>query len=163
MILLPDQERERLLAEIREERSRNFTAATDLTTGEKTRIVRVSPKVNEDEMSKMTAQELDEFRSRNRMKERKPPGVQQGALAVVTSVAVTQAVTETASATTSAAAGYCRVQLKRDIAEWTALQLMLNNPRRHFARQETKTKLIAFVLFYIMAALLVGIIWAAAG
>jgi hypothetical protein len=110
-------------------------------------------------MSKMSVQELDELRSRNRMKVRK---VQQGALTVVTPVtpvAVPQAVTSTASATTPVDL----VQLKRDIAEWTALQLMLNNPRRHFARQETKTKLTAFVLYYMMAALLVGIIWAAAG
>jgi hypothetical protein len=138
------------------------TAAADLTAGENARPMRVSPNVKDDAMSKMTAQELDEFRSQNRMKVRKMPEVRQGALALVTHaapVAVPQAVTSTASATTPVDL----VQLRRDIKEWTALHLILNNPDRHFAKGQMKTKLIAFALYYLMAALMVGIIWSAAG
>jgi hypothetical protein len=90
------------------------------------------------------------------MRVRKVP---QGALSVVAPVAVPQAITATASET----APVDLVQLRRDIKEWTALHLILNNPDRHFAKGQTKTKLIAFVLFYIMATLLVGVVWVAAG
>jgi hypothetical protein len=156
----------------------DFTAAAHLTSSDNAPKVRVSPQVNDDDaMSKMTAQELDDHRSRNRMKVRKVPGVPQGALTLVT-VAPTQVAPVAPSAVAPPSTPVDLVQLKQDIEEWIALQLKINKLRRRRrfethvksasdirseARQETKTKLIAFVLYYTMAALLVGIIWAVAG
>ena len=120
---------------------------------------------------KMTANELDELRSRNRMKVRKVP---QGALTLVTSVtpvAVPRATTPVASVTaTGRLDPHTAELLLKFFGPWTSLpgRAERHEQSRRAAirkadRQQMKTKLIAFALYYMMAALLVGIIWAAAG
>ena len=57
--------------------------AADLETAGADATLAPSATATEGEMGKMTVQELDEHRSRNRKRERKPPEVQQGALTLV--------------------------------------------------------------------------------
>jgi hypothetical protein len=131
-----------------------------------------SPAVKDDPVRKMTVEQLDEHRSRNRMKERKVP---QGALALVTSVTPADAVPQATAPVASVTATGCldphtAELLLKFFGPWTSLpgraeryEQSRRAAIRKADRQQMKTKLIAFALYYMMAALLVGIMWAAAG
>jgi len=113
----------------------------------------------DDDMTKWTSAQIDEHRSRNRMRERKPPGAQRRALTVID--AATQVVASPAAPSVTApsvtlvpptpsrldrlwhwlfaappqSTTVDLVQLRRDIKEWTKLQLKINrhpNAERNF-------------------------------
>jgi hypothetical protein len=144
-----------------------------------------------DEMAKWTALEIDEHRSRNRMKVRKVPEVQQGALAVVRATvpqATAPVVSETVAtfvepdvvhatyrppspiapaATPSRLHRLLRwmfvaptvappvgdlVQLKRELKEWTALQIKIDKLEKRYRRFAIRSEIARYIFLIITAA-----------
>jgi hypothetical protein len=144
--------------------------------------IALSQMTHGDKMAKMSVQELDEHRSRNRMKVRKVP---QGALALVTPATVTapkSSPVEFSEVTTpirqpapfiapapsptrmqrllrwlfappaAPTTSVDLVQLRRDIREWTALQIKIDRLRNAERNFRIRSEIARYIFLIITAA-----------
>ena len=155
----------------------DFTVDADASEAQTSRAANTSHSQRGDEMGTMTVQELDALRSRNRMKERKVPRVQQSVHPIAPSVADTQATHEVVSApapsmlrriwnwlfTAPAAspASTDLITLRREIEDWVKLhheveRLRNARPKREIARYVFLILTAAFYGLIAYSAMMIG-------